>query len=79
MWQTCPEQRGSRHSSALSVCLPDAESRMADHLLFEKEDDFCTFLVSRWLADLKVTGQIAYKFNGKWSFYKKQHTLNGNL
>ena len=53
---------------------------MADILLFEKEDDFCTtFQVSRWLADLKVTDQIAYKFNGKWAFYKKQHTLNSNL
>ena len=53
---------------------------MANHLLFEKEDDFCmTYLVSHQLAEPKVAGQITYKFNGKWSFYKKQNTLNSSL
>ena len=76
----CPEQQGSCHSSALLACWPDTESCMANCLLFEKEDDFCmTFLVSHWLADPKVAGQITYKFDGKWSFYKRQHTLNSSL
>ena len=53
---------------------------MATCLLFEKEDNFCTtFLVSHQPADLKVAGQMAYKFNGKWFFYKKQNMLNGSL
>ena len=38
-----------------------------------------TFLVGYWPADPKVAGQIAYKFNRKWSFYKKQNTLNSSL
>ena len=38
---------------------------MANYLLFEK-DDFCmTFLVSYWLADPKVVGQMAYIFSIK--------------
>ena len=46
MWQTCPEQQGSYHGSVMSACWPNAESHMANHLLFEKEDDFCMrFLV----------------------------------
>ena len=80
MWQTCPEQQGSHHSSALLACQLDAESHMADCLLFEKEDDFCmTFLVSHWLANPRFIGQITYKFNGKWFFYKKQNTLSNSL
>ena len=80
MWQMCPEQQGSHHSSALLACQLDAESCMANCLLFEKQDDFCTtFLVSHWLAKPKVAGQIAYKFNGKWFFYKEQNTLNSSL
>ena len=75
-----PEQWGSPHSSALLACQPDAESHTANSLLFEKEDNFCmTFLVSHCLADPSVAGQIAYKFNRKWSFYKKQNTLNSSL
>ena len=79
MWQLCPEQQGSCHRSALPACWLGAESHMANHLLFEK-DNFCmTFLVSCQPANLKVAGQIAYKFNGKWFFYKKQNTLNGSF
>ena len=40
---------------------PDTKSHMADHILFEKEDDFCTTFVLaigqltlRWLANLLV-------------------------
>ena len=43
----------------MSASQPDAKSRMANHILFEKESDFCmTFglaigqLTLRWLANL---------------------------
>ena len=62
MWQLGPEQLGNCHRSAL-LASQGAKSCTANHLLFEKEDDFCmTFLVGHWPADPKVTGQMAYKF-----------------
>ena len=77
MWQSCPEQPGSCHRSA---CWLGTKSHTPNHLLFEKEDDFCmTLLVGHQPADLKVAGQMVYKFNGKWFFYKKQNTLNSSL
>ena len=38
------------------------------------------FLVSCWLANLKGADQMAYKFNGKWFFYKKtKYSKHGSL
>ena len=66
MWQLSPEQQGNCHRSAPLASQLDAKSHMADCLLFEKEDDFCmTFLVGCWLADPKVTGQMAHNFSIK--------------
>ena len=38
-----------------------------------------TFLVSHWLANPKVIGQMAYKFSIKWPFYMRQNTQNDSL
>ena len=60
MGQLGPEQQGNCHRSALLAGQPGAKSHMANCLLFEKEDKFCTtFLVSHQPANPKVAGQMA--------------------
>ena len=75
MWQSSPEQQGNCHRSALLAGQLATKSHTADCLLFKKEDNFCmTLLVSPWLANPEVVGQMVYKFSIKLLLHETKYS-----
>ena len=54
------KQQGNHHRLALLACQSDMKCHMANCLPFKKEDNFCTFPVSHWPANIHIAGQTAH-------------------